>query len=76
MTEADARALSAHIVCDHPMLTCDLRPRIHTGTDETAHDPEDAWSIVVTNTGTGVVVNVTRSDMWEEQLGPALNNLT
>ncbi|MDP9310249.1 MAG: hypothetical protein M3R24_05050 [Chloroflexota bacterium] len=76
MTEAEARALSAQIMQEHPMLTCDLRPRIHTGNDETAPDPEDAWSIVVTNTGTGVVVIVTRRDGWEDQLGPALNDLT
>lgn len=76
MTESDARALSANIIRDHPTLTCDLRPRIHTGNDETAPDTEDAWSIVVTNTATGVVVNVTALDRWEDQLGPALNNLS
>ncbi|HSH77820.1 MAG TPA: hypothetical protein VLA19_04720 [Herpetosiphonaceae bacterium] len=76
MTEAEARALSAQITQAHPMLICELRPRIHTGSDETAPDLEDAWSIVVTNSGTGVVVNVTRRDVWEDQLSPALNDLT
>ena len=76
MTEAEARALSEQIMREHPMLTCDLRPRMHTGADHTALDAEDAWSIVVTNTGTGVVVNVTRCDTWEDQLGPALPDLS
>ena len=76
MTEAEARALSAQIVQEHPTLTCDLRPRIHTGSDDRAADAEDTWSIVVTNAGTGVVVNLTRNEGWQAQLAPALGSFT
>ena len=72
MTEDEARAVQTQVEQARPTLICELRPRIHTGQDPTAVDPDDAWVVVVTNAATGVVVNLTDAAAWREQLQPAL----
>ncbi len=75
MTEAEAHNLQVVIERDWPHLTCDVRPRIHTGRDAAAHDVDDEWALIVTNASTGVVVNVTSGDNWREQIEPVLASI-
>lgn len=71
MNEAEANDLRAQLQHDMPYVTCEVRPRIHTGTDDRAADADDAWAVVVTNNRTGIVVNLTSMSEWQQQILPA-----
>ncbi len=75
MTEAEAKDLKALIERDMPYVTCEVRPRIHTGHDIAAPDVDDDRALVVTNATTGIVVNITSRAHWREQIEPALARL-